>query len=149
MGRHIKRLAHGKSAAPASCRPRALQIAYLRVRTLAHAGWHRIVSAVAAISERVQATCASRSEHVIEKLQAGSPPHFEEPTENLSKLLLEYQSLVQTIHSAASPSITVLTSTANKPWTSSAKDCGLSWKPFRRATRGRCPAPRTNGCART
>lgn len=41
-------------------------------------------------------------------------PTSEEPTENLSKLLLEYQSLVQTIHSAASPSITVLTSTANK-----------------------------------
>ena len=55
------------------------------------------------------------NEHVIEKLQAElASPTSEEPTENLSKLLLEYQSLVQTIHSAASPSITVLTSTANK-----------------------------------
>ena len=68
--------------------------------------------------ERVQAERDLRlrsNEHVIEKLQAElASPTSEEPTENLSKLLLEYQSLVQTIHSAASPSITVLTSTANK-----------------------------------
>ena len=92
----------------------------LRVRTLAHAGWHRIVEALPGddLSERVQAERDLRlrsNEHVIEKLQAElASPTSEEPTENLSKLLLEYQSLVQTIHSAASPSITVLTSTANK-----------------------------------
>ena len=78
--------------------------------------WRRCPATIS--PERVQAERDLRlrsNEHVIEKLQAElASPTSEEPTENLSKLLLEYQSLVQTIHSAASPSITVLTSTANK-----------------------------------
>ena len=118
--RHIKRLSRTENLLRHHADRVSLQIAYLRVRTLAHAGWHRIVEALPGddLSERVQAERDLRlrsNEHVIEKLQAElASPTSEEPTENLSKLLLEYQSLVQTIHSAASPSITVLTSTANK-----------------------------------
>lgn len=108
--RHIKRLSRTENLLRHHADRVSLQIAYLRVRTLAHAGWHRIVEALPrrrSLRARAgpSATLRLRSnEHVIEKLQAElASPTSEEPTENLSKLLLEYQSLVQTIHSAASP----------------------------------------------
>ena len=84
--RHIKRLSRTENLLRHHADRVSLQIAYLRVRTLAHAGWHRIVEALPGddLSERVQAERDLRlrsNEHVIEKMQAelASPTSEELP----------------------------------------------------------------------
>ena len=117
--RYVKRLSRTENLLKHHADRVSLQVAYLRVRTLAHAGWHRIVEALpgADLAERMEAERDLRlrsNEHVIEKLQAElASPTSDEPAENLSALLLEYQRLVQTTRSA-NPSITVFASAADK-----------------------------------
>ncbi|WP_101720677.1 cation:proton antiporter [Eggerthella timonensis] len=117
--RYVKRLSRTENLLKHHADRVSLQIAYLRVRTLAHAGWHRLVEALPGddLAERAQAERDLRlrsNEHVIEKLQAElASSTSDEPTEHVSALLLEYQRLVQTTH-AANPSITALTTTADK-----------------------------------
>ena len=116
---YVKRLSRTENLLKHHADRVSLQIAYLRVRTLAHAGWHRLVEALPGddLAERAQAERDLRlrsNEHVIEKLQAElASSTSDEPTEHVSALLLEYQRLVQTTH-AANPSITALTTTADK-----------------------------------
>lgn len=117
--RYVKRLSRTENLLKHHADRVSLQIAYLRVRTLAHAGWHRLVEALPGddLAERMEAERDLRvrsNEHVIQKLQAElASPTSDEPAENVSALLLEYQRLVQTTH-AANPSITALTTTADK-----------------------------------
>lgn len=116
---YVKRLSRTENLLKHHADRVSLQIAYLRVRTLAHAGWHRLVEALPGddLAERAQAERDLRlrsNEHVIEKLQAElASSTSDEPTEHVSALLLEYQRLVQTTR-AANPSITALTTTADK-----------------------------------
>ena len=117
--RHVKRLSRTENLLKHHADRVSFQIAYLRVRTLVHAGWHRLVEALPGddLAERAQAERDLRlrsNGHVIEKLQAElASPTSDESTENVSALLLEYQRLVQTTR-AANPSITALTTTADK-----------------------------------
>ena len=91
----------------------------LRLRAIVRSGWHRIVSGLPGINvtERVQAVrdlqmqCA---EHVVERLQQKlASPDSNEPTEDVSTLLLEYQRSITAMRNA-NPSITALTNTAGK-----------------------------------
>ena len=117
--RHVKRLSRTENLLKHHADRVSFQIAYLRVRTLVHAGWHRLVEALPGddLAERAQTERDLRlrsNGHVIEKLQAElASPTSDESTENVSALLLEYQRLVQTTR-AANPSITALTTTADK-----------------------------------
>ena len=117
--RYLKRLSRTENLLKHHADRISLQIVYLRLRTLAHAGWHRLVEALPGddLAERVLAERDLRvrsNEHVIEKLQAElASPTSEEPAEHLSALLLEYQRLVQTAR-AANPSITALATSVDK-----------------------------------
>ena len=91
----------------------------LRLRAIVRSGWHRIVAGLPGINvtERVQAVrdlqmlCA---EHVVERLQQKlASPESNEPTEDVSTLLLEYQRSITALRSA-NPSITALANTASK-----------------------------------
>ena len=91
----------------------------LRLRAIARSGWHRIVAGLPGINvtERVQAIrdlqmqCA---EHVVERLQQKlASPESDEPAEDVSTLLLEYQRSITALRNA-NPSITALTNTASK-----------------------------------
>ncbi|MRX81438.1 cation:proton antiporter [Eggerthella guodeyinii] len=91
----------------------------LRLRAIVRSGWHRIVAGLPGINvtERVQAIrdlqmlCA---EHVVERLQQKlASPESNEPTEDVSTLLLEYQRSITALRSA-NPSITALANTASK-----------------------------------
>ena len=116
---YLSRLAHIENLLKHHADRISLQIVYLRLRTLAHAGWHRLVEALPGddLAERVLAERDLRvrsNEHVIEKLQAElASPTSEEPAEHLSALLLEYQRLVQTAR-AANPSVTALATSVDK-----------------------------------
>lgn len=117
--RYIKRLSRTENLLKHHADRVSLQIAYLRIRTLAHAGWHRLAEALPGddLAERTEAERNLRlrsNGHVIEKLQAElASPTSDEPAEHVSALLLEYQRLVQTTR-AANPSITALATTASK-----------------------------------
>ena len=91
----------------------------LRLRAIARSGGHRIVAGLPGINvtERVQAIrdlqmqCA---EHVVERLQQKlASPESDEPAEDVSTLLLEYQRSITALRNA-NPSITALTNTASK-----------------------------------
>ena len=117
--RYLKRLSRTENLLKHHADRISLQIVYLRLRTLAHAGWHRLVEALPGddLAERVLAERDLRvrsNEHVIEKLQAElASPTSEEPAEHLSALLLEYQRSITALRNA-NPSITALTNTASK-----------------------------------
>ena len=91
----------------------------LRLRAIVRAGWHRIVAGLPGVNvtERAQAVrdlqmrCA---EHVVERLQEKlASPESNEPTEDVSTLLLEYQRSITAMRSA-NPSITAFANTASK-----------------------------------
>lgn len=91
----------------------------LRLRAIVRSGLHRIVAGLPGINvtERVQAMrdlqmqCA---EHVVELLQEKlASPESNEPTEDVSTLLLEYQRSITAMRNA-NPSITALANTADK-----------------------------------
>lgn len=97
----------------------SLQNLMLRLRAFARAWLHRIVSGLPGVNvtERVKATrdlqmrCA---EYVVERLQQKlASPESDEPVEDVSTLLLEYQRSLTAMRNA-NPSITVLTNTAGK-----------------------------------
>lgn len=117
--RYIKRLSRTENLLKHHADRVSMQIAYLRIRTLAHAGWHRLAEALPGddLAERTEAERNLRlrsNGYVIEKLQAElASPTSDEPAEHVSALLLEYQRLVQTTR-ATNPSITALTTTASK-----------------------------------
>ncbi|MCB7038614.1 cation:proton antiporter [Eggerthella sinensis] len=117
--RHVKRLSRTENLLQHHADRLSLQIAYLRLRTLVHAGWHRIAKMLPGddLAERTQAERELRlrsNEHVIEKLQAElASPTSDEPAETISALILEYQRLVHTTR-AANPSITAMTNVADK-----------------------------------
>ena len=117
--RHVKRLSRTENLLQHHADRLSLQIGYLRLRTLVHAGWHRIAKVLPGddLAERTQAERELRlrsNEHVIEKLQAELvSPTSDEPAETISALILEYQRLVNTTR-AANPSITAIANAADK-----------------------------------
>ena len=116
---YLKRLSRTENLLKHHADRVSLQIAYLRLRTLVHAGWHRLVEALPGddLAERVEAERNLRlrsNEHTIDRLRAElASPTSDEPAENLSALLLEYQRLVQTTR-AKNPSITAFATSADK-----------------------------------
>ena len=103
----------------------------LRLRAIARSGWHRIVAGLPGINvtERVQAIrdlqmqCA---EHVVERLQQKlASPESDEPAEDVSTLLLEYQRSITPCAMPTRPSPPSRTRQA-RPKTSNATACASS-----------------------
>ncbi|HIW75044.1 MULTISPECIES: cation:proton antiporter [Gordonibacter] len=96
-----------------------IQNAYLRLRALVRAGWHRLLSDLPGVSptERTQAIRALQlqaAEYLVGKLQAMlTSPECDEPAEDVSALIMEYQRTI-TLMRNQNPSITALTRTADK-----------------------------------
>ena len=126
----------------------------LRLRAIARSGWHRIVAGLPGINvtERVQAIrdlqmqCA---EHVVERLQQKlASPESDEPAEDVSTLLLEYQRSITPCAMPTRPSPPSRTRQA-RPKTSNATACASSSSRSKRATKtATCADPRTSACAR-
>ena len=116
---YLSRLAHIEDMLQHHRGRWSVQNFILRLRAVFRSGWHRIINGLPGVSvtERVQAVrdlqirCA---EHVVQRLQEKlASPDSNEPTEDISTLLLEYQRSITVLRST-NPSITILTNTANK-----------------------------------
>ena len=97
----------------------SLRRALHRLRVLLRSSWHRILSGLPGVSltDRTQAIRELQlevAEYVIGKLQAMlTSPECDEPAENVSALVMEYQRTASLLRSA-NPSITAFTRTADK-----------------------------------
>ena len=113
---YLSRLAHIENLLKHHAGRWSLQNAYLRMRALARTGWHRLLSGLPGVSptERTQAIRELQikgSEHVVGKLQAMlTSPECNEPAEDVSALVMEYQRTISMLRNA-NPSITALTRT--------------------------------------
>ncbi|MEG0791140.1 MAG: Na+/H+ antiporter [Gordonibacter sp.] len=87
----------------------SLQNAYLRLRALLRTGWHRLVRGLPGVSptERTKAIRELQiqgSEHVVELLQhVLTSPDCNEPAEDVSALVLEYQHIIMLLRDAKPP----------------------------------------------
>ena len=110
---YLSRLAHIENLLKHHAGRWSLQNAYLRMRALARTGWHRLLSGLPGVSptERTQAIRELQikgSEHVVGKLQAMlTSPECNEPAEDVSALVMEYQRTISVLRNA-NPSITAL-----------------------------------------
>ena len=113
---YLSRLAHIENLLKHHAGRWSLQNAYLRLRALARTGWHRLLNGLPGVSptERTQAIRELQikgSEHVVGKLQAMlTSPECNEPAEDVSALVMEYQRTISMLRNA-NPSITALTRT--------------------------------------
>ena len=113
---YLSRLAHIENLLKHHAGRWSLQNAYLRLRALARTGWHRLLNGLPGVSptERTQAIRELQikgSEHVVGKLQAMlTSPECNEPAEDVSALVMEYQRTISVLRNA-NPSITALART--------------------------------------
>ena len=97
----------------------SLQNAFHRLRVLARTSWHRILSGLPGVSPTDRAHALRElqldgTEHVIAKLQHMlTSPECDEPAENVSALIMEYQRIATMLRNA-NPSITAFTRSADK-----------------------------------
>lgn len=97
----------------------SLQNAYLRLRVLLRSGWHRLLKGLPGVSptERAKAIRELQiegSEHVVEKLQQMLiSPDYDEPVEDISALILEYQHTIVLLRDTETP-LKAFSNTAEK-----------------------------------
>ncbi len=97
----------------------SLQNAYLRLRVLLRSGWHRLLKGLPGVSptERAKAIRELQiegSEHVVEKLQQMLiSPDYDEPVEDISALILEYQHIIVLLRDTETP-LKAFSNTAEK-----------------------------------
>ncbi len=116
---YLSRLAHIENLLKHHTGHRAPSSAVMRLRALARTGWRRVLIGLPGVSpteraESIRELQVKGSEHVIGKLQAIlTSPGRDEPTEDVSALIMEYQRTVTLLRNA-NPSITAFTRTADK-----------------------------------
>lgn len=117
--KYLSRLDHIKNLLKHHSEHWSAKNAYLRLRALARSSWHRIARGLPETSITERTTAArllqiKAAEHVIDRLQQEMiSPTSNEPIEDVSTLLLEYQRLVAALRSS-DPSITTVTRVADK-----------------------------------
>ncbi|BAK45021.1 Na+/H+ antiporter [Eggerthella sp. YY7918] len=116
---YLSRLSHAEDLVKHHTGRWSLQNMYVRLRALMRAGWHRVLSDLPGVSptDRAQAMRTLQmgsTEMVIEKLQnILTSPECDEPAENVSSLVMEYQRTLTMLRSK-NPSITALTNAADR-----------------------------------
>ena len=116
---YLSRIAHMEDILKHHAGRWSVQRMFLRGKSLLRAGWHRLVQGLPGASltqgvEAVRDLQARACEHVVQKLQEEMASNASnEKAEDVSGLLLEYQRTLRTLRNA-SPSITAITTTADK-----------------------------------
>lgn len=116
---YLSRLTHIENLLKHHTGRRAPSNAVLRLRALARTGWRRVLIGLPGVSpteraESIRELQVKGSEHVIGKLQEIlTSPGRDEPTEDVSALIMEYQRTLTLLRNA-NPSITAFTRTADK-----------------------------------
>lgn len=117
--RYLGRLAHAENLIEHHAGRSSLQNVGHRLRVLLRSTWHRILNGLPGFSPTDRAQESRRlqlagTEYVIERLQAMlTSPECDEPAENVSALVMEYQRTASLLRSA-NPSITAFTRAADK-----------------------------------
>lgn len=116
---YLGRLSHAENLIEHHAGRFSLQHSSHRLRILLRSTWHRILSGLPGFSPTDHAQESRQlqlagTEYVIGKLQTMlTSPECDEPAENVSSLVMEYQRTVSMLRSA-NPSITAFTRTADK-----------------------------------